>query len=864
MSSEHALSVLAPVLELAPAPAPSIAPARARSLQEERRSAVAMTMAVAMPMTVAMSMAGAVLSRSALSLRRVLLVLWCWLQLIAMLFCLLVLWKSASRLSLRLRRRSLLLRRQGTKHYRVQRRRQRSSSGAACQVAPLYQLLGACFIAGVIGAISRWWQRVMLCLLIWGMSSYGSYVWALPVSTSVGLGQFWEAGRLDYVYGGSEVAAFVNTPEQIQLQLVLCAHNEAAPYRLTVLLPHNPAASGIIPVKLQVDGVTTPVYAEIVDNSLEFQVGTNFLITLPDSPTFVMEFTKEDAAYLKIPRQVQFPMERAALALEQVAKSCTILCQSQDFSCHQPLIAGILWPRSGFNTVATLAALQRYQQHDAVEQGQQETAQSTTTTTTTTTPASTEQATNAPLEVIDLDALCLRWPQDSTQNTENGKNSRLQKHLLNERRSMVSGLVSSIQAQESMPSFVLTQKCRAALDQVYERTGKDALSFLHELFYKPSGHYQQYMRLWNGVVIDTAHWELLQPEPQIKDFDYYLALFSLFSNTAITQYPQSYYDILKSREDPSSFIYGIENRYELETVKYYAVLARRINTSLSLKRNVSKALMAWGEFYQEFTMALPPIAKAQALRPVIYRQMLMRIWRLAGYPETLHLRPENSFVHGSEGKTTTNELLEARCSVFEGNNGDQFFFASPACVQAISLDLRNLGLSGAPLQEVVKRWDEFATAWQQSVFYLPNDEDVIGEHPRSGLALALLSIYKTYGFGDYFLLRKCLSSRDSDICAYDADLNYDVYQSELRKTIAALSTVSGKDARSLSDLNKLWSRYYDSLCAYTNGLAKAGKIEAWRALFVQAVASTLQSETVLNAMFARQYGIDLTKEGELE
>lgn len=852
MSSEYALSAPASAL------APSIAPARARSLQEETRSAVAMSMA--MPMAVA----GAVLSLSALPLRRVLLVLCFWLQLSAMLLCLLVLWKNAGRLSLRMRRRSLLLRRQGTKHYRLLRRRQLSSSGATCHVVAHYQLLGACVIAGVMGAISRLWQRVVLCLLLWGMSSYGSYVWALPVSTSVGLGQFWEAGRLDYVYGGSEVAAFVNTPEQIQLQLVLCAHNEAAPYRLTVLLPHNPAASGIIPVKLQVDGVTTPVYAEIVGNSLEFQVGTNFLITLPDSPTFVMEFTKEDAAYLKIPRQVQFPMERAALALEQVAKSCTILCQSQDFSCHQPLIAGILWPRSGFNTVATLAALQRYQQQDAVAakaQGQQDTAQSATTTTT---PDTTEQAYTSPLEVIDLDALCLRWPQDSTLNTANGKNSRWQKQLLNERRSMVSGLVSSIQAQESMPSFVLTQKCRAALDQVYERTGKDALSFLHELFYQPSGHYQQYMRLWNGVVIDTAHWELLQPEPQIKDFDYYLALFSLFSNTAITQYPQSYYDILKSREDPSSFIYGIENRYELETVKYYAVLARRINSSLSLKRNVSKALMAWGEFYQEFTMALPPIAKAQALRPVIYRQMLMRIWRLAGYPETLHLRPENSFVHGSEGKTTTNELLEARCSVFEGNNGDQFFFASPACVQAISLDLRNLGLSGAPLQEVVKRWDEFATAWQQSVFYLPNDEDVIGEHPRSGLALALLSIYKTYGFGDYFLLRKCLSSRDSDICAYDADLNYDVYQSELRKTIAALSTVSGKDARSLSDLNKLWSRYYESLCAYTNGLAQAGKIEAWRALFVQAVASTLQSETVLNAMFARQYGIDLTKEGDLE
>ena len=65
------------------------------------------------------------------------------------------------------------------------------------------------------------------------------------------------------------------------------------------------------------------------------------------------------------------------------------------------------------------------------------------------------------------------------------------------------------------------------------------------------------------MVRDTAHWQQQQPEPEINDFDYYLALFSLFSDTPISQYPQSYYDILKLREDPSSFIYAIDNRYEL-------------------------------------------------------------------------------------------------------------------------------------------------------------------------------------------------------------------------------------------------------------------------------------------------------------
>ena len=686
-------------------------------------------------------------------------------------------------------------------------------------------------------------QRLILAI---SLLSCSNSVWALPLSNSLALGTSWEAGRLDYVYGGSEVAAFVNTPEQIQLQLVLCAKNEAAPYRFSVLLPRSTDASGIIPVKLMVDGVTTSLYAEILNNSLEFQVGANFLIMLPESPTLEMEFNAADAKYLQIPEHVSFSMERAHSALDQVAKSCTILCREQGFACSQSLIAGMLWPHQGFNTMESLIAMRTHGEraHNSSAGAAASTGDATATGDATGDDDAEDDPTVklsqdlgvSPDEVVDIDRFCLQWPHGALpyQGTP-------------------SGLISTIHQGQKLPHFVPTAKCKKALDLVYARTGADALSFLHQLFHQSNGFYQQYVQLWNGVVRDTAHWQQQQPEPEINDFDYYLALFSLFSDTPISQYPQSYYDILKLREDPSSFIYAIDNRYELETVKYYSVLSRRVHMSLSLNRNISKALSLWQQFYQDFSMSLPPIAKAQALRPLIYRQMLMRVWRLAGHPESLRLRPQYNFTQGTGGKPRTNELLEARCSVFEGSNGDQFFFASSECVQSIASDIRRLGLLNEDLRHVLLNWDAFAKAWRQSDFFSQNDQDDMGEHLRSGLSLTLLSLYKTYGFGDYFLLRKCLSTRDSDICAYDAYKNQNLYSRELRKNIADMSLVAGKEARALSDLSKLWERYYESLCTYTNNLAQSGKIPRWRASFVQAVATTSQSESVLQALFTLQH-----------
>lgn len=702
----------------------------------------------------------------------------------------------------------------------------------------------------------------------------------------------WEAGRLDYAHGGSEVAAFVNAQEKIQLQVVLCSQNQPTPYRMSVLIPNANKASGIIPVKLDVDGTSTHVYAEIIGNSMEFQVGTSFLITLPDSPTFTMSFKEDDAKYLSIPKELVFPMDRANVVLSEIAKSCAILEEQQNFTISRPLISGILWPRGGFNhkdlhssdsSLDRLSLTEQAKKNglNVIEQSDSDRRWVDPNWNPDIVPSAPE----VKARYIDVDSVCLKHPHSNLNavnrsarrsdastsiatSSSTGVNSASAKSASGSSTSansagassngvkrsghvdnMVNGLVSTIHMQDDMPSFVLSDKCKHALDTVYEEQGKDALSFLPSLFRDPTGPYQRYLMLWNTVLSDTARMDFKSPDITIDEYDYYLTLFSLFSDTKITQYPQSYYDILKLSDDPSTFIYAMDNRYELETIKYSSVLNRRLTGFVSPKRNAKEALRSWNQFYQDLSLALPPISKAQALRPVLYRQMLMRFWRLAGYPDSLHLRPEYSFVQGSKGKTTTHEPLEKKCAIFEGSDGDEFFYASDDCIRGISSDLRSIGYVNEDYQQVLSTWESFSKAWTSSKFYHQSEQYTTGEHIRTGIGITMLSMFKNYGFGDYFLLRKCISSRDSDICAYEADKYFDSYDSDFRKTVATVAEVSGEDARSLKRLNELWLSYYDSLSTYASNLVKRGRMESWRAEFVKGVAVTAQAESLISTLF---------------
>ena len=767
----------------------------------------------------------------------------------------------------------------------------------------------------------------------------------------------WEAGRLDYAYGAAEVAAFVNTPEQIQLQVVLCSLNEASPFRMSVLLPHTIANSGIIPVKLHVDGTVTHVYAEIVGNALEFQIDSAFLITLPDSPTFELEFSKDDAAFLKVPQLLSFPMERARLVLSEVAHTCKVLSAQDGFESSPQLLSGILWPRHGFNSSATLENLvqedpERAQQLIAAEH--QDLVMTKPQPNPSPDPDSPQEQARKSfnqrithingvpyLEPIDVDHACLRpadgndvlvthaperfqLPEDPMKGSSSevtaasgrvapvgraggtavpagyaapyagsaavaagyggahngravgqdgpqaGRAGAFHISALQEgtptRHFAPSHWERRVAAEEQEAaerrsySFVLSKQCRRALDQVYARTGQESLSFLRELFYAPEGSYQRYAERWRSVMQDSASMDFESPRATaerirregnlLQDYDYYLALYTLFSAGPehLVQYPQSYYDIMHLGKDPATFIYAMDNRYELEAIKYASVLVRRLTGFVTKRRNVEEALLSWWSFYQELSALLPPIARAQALRPVIYRQMLMRLWRQAGYPETLHLRPEYAFVQGRQGRISTGESLEAQCSIFEGSNNDQFFFSSPECHSIIITDMRLLGYNNEDLRMVWRNWEAYRAAWERSPFAHNLKSDSAEGNLRSNFDLTLLSLYKTYGFGDYYLMRKCISSRDRDICAYETFRNKESYQNDVRRAIAALSRVSAREARSLGELHNLWQNYYESLCVFTNNLVTRGMLSPWRAPFIQGVAVTAQAEAIINAL----------------
>lgn len=398
--------------------------------------------------------------------------------------------------------------------------------------------------------------------------------------------------------------------------------------------------------------------------------------------------------------------------------------------------------------------------------------------------------------------------------------------------------------------FNNTPGCRLALDRFYRDRGIGPLSFLRNIFFKEGSHFSAYEKLWNQAV-QKAPSGILKPEVYADSREWYLALYSLAGTRLLGDFPRSRAEILKYREDPTTLVYDIENRYELESLKYVSVLLRRLRGSVQAIQTVEQSLREWHEFYREFATALPLIKQAQALRPLVYRQMLMRVWRLAGSPGGISLKPENAFHQGSGGKTITGELLESNCSFFDGAGGDQFFFASDACVRGVGQDLTRLGLKNERFGALLQAWDEFSAEWRKSVFFSESIDDAVGEHPRSGAALALLSLFRIYGFGDYFLLRQCLASRDQDICGYESDRAYTSYQQELLNRISAIAAVSPEDASELMRLDRLWRGYYTALGSYVDSLEAAGKIPSWRGSFVKGTATVTETNALLSLNYER-------------
>ncbi len=141
---------------------------------------------------------------------------------------------------------------------------------------------------------------------------------------------------------------------------------------------------------------------------------------------------------------------------------------------------------------------------------------------------------------------------------------------------------------------------------------------------------------------------------------------------------------------------------------------------------------------------------------------------------------------------------------------------------------------------------------KKSIFYSESADDAAGEHLLTGLSLPMLSAYKIYGFGDYFLLRDCISSRDQDICSFEERSLYNTYQLELNNRLAAIDAVSKDDALALKALNDKWQIYYEELDKYLKSLVAVHKIPAWRAYMVKGVAAIMQTNAVLNAPYYKE------------
>lgn len=399
--------------------------------------------------------------------------------------------------------------------------------------------------------------------------------------------------------------------------------------------------------------------------------------------------------------------------------------------------------------------------------------------------------------------------------------------------------------------FNLTSGCKFALDRFYKQNGTGFLSFLNALFNGDDSLYERYMKKWNEAV-NLSHSGAVNSDFYANGEEWYLTLYALISKKHISSFTNSYYEIKNSQSDPTTLVYDIDNRYEMEELKYMSVLLRRLKSSLQSKEAVEQALKAWAEFYRELQAILPNMKQAQALRPVIYRTILMRIWRLAGKPRGIILRPENEFRQGTDNKTITEDFLEKTCSFFDGANGEEFYFSSNDCVKGIYAGLRGEGLKTENFKAVEEAWDVFAKAWNSSVFFTDSIDDAVGENPRSNLGLALISLYREYGFGDYFLMRQCISSKDDDICDYEANKAYGVYSQELDNRLDAIVLVSADDAKTLADLNALWQDYYFKLSNYVDDLVKRGKILPWRAGFVKGTAIVVQTNALLSFPYDRE------------
>ena len=319
--------------------------------------------------------------------------------------------------------------------------------------------------------------------------------------------QIWSSGQKFYENDQSEIAAFVDIPDDIQLQAVLCAHGMPENYRFTLLLPKAVNGETVIKVTVTTDEGSVDEYAEVSSNSLDMQVDEKLMLLLPTTSKLTLSFDKEDAKYLGVPKTIDVSLKGADLTLKSVASQCIALCLNDNYKCTYPLLSSLLWPQDKFTIVG----------------------------------------------VEDLDELCTK---------EEGND---------------------------LYSFKFTQACTLALDRFYKKDGVGPLSYVEKLFNGKNSPFEKYVNSWNNAV-------MLSPSSAIGDRvmadkkDWYLMLYSLAGKRKLKEIPNSFYTVKNYQDDPTTLVYDIDSRYEMELLKYSSVLYRRVRGNINAINAIEKSL----------------------------------------------------------------------------------------------------------------------------------------------------------------------------------------------------------------------------------------------------------------------------------
>lgn len=394
--------------------------------------------------------------------------------------------------------------------------------------------------------------------------------------------------------------------------------------------------------------------------------------------------------------------------------------------------------------------------------------------------------------------------------------------------------------------FNPSDKCKAKLDEFYNKEGKGPLSFLYKLFHEQGSSYIKFKEQWNDLVNTIAQEHDNKNDLLISDEDWYILLYSFVGNRNLINYPKSYHEIINYRSDPTTLLYNIDSRYEMEALKYTSVLNKRLKGSLNNIKQLEQVLSFHQDFYRDFINLLPQIPQAQALRPLVYRQMLLRLWLLSGSPDVLDVSSMDTVIQGTNNQTLTNQSIEKKCAGFEGIRGDEYFQDSNQCSQAIHSALRDGGFINGLYANVQDAWALYKSEFEKSVFYTKVDDLSFKQSVFGVNSLNMISILKVYGFGDYFLLRGCIITKDDDICSFEKHKAYESYTNEFRNKFSAIASISIEDANSLKYISKLYDDYVEKLNVYIKYLLSANKISYWQAQFVLACAATAQTDILLN------------------